>query len=30
LTAINQELLDLAEEQAEDGNPILKMLMGLS
>ncbi len=28
LTAINQELLDLAEEQAEDGNPILKNVNG--
>ena len=28
LTAINQELLDLAEEQEEDGNPIIKSVNG--
>ena len=28
LTAINQELLDLAEEQEEDGNPVIKSVNG--
>ena len=28
LTAINQELLDLAQEQEEDGNPIIKSVNG--